>query len=357
MRKKALAMLVIVFLISLSYVLATFEKGRAEERAKNEVGVLEAPNECIQEIDYTSGEIICIHDVDEINDRERSSVVTREALAGATQEIQDNASVHEALSYEEVQIDDIPVLEVHSNDSTTKQLLLFLHGLGSTKERLLPLLSAYAKEGYFVVAIDAYNHGARISNAVYCDFWASVLITMKDLEYVIEYYDSCPGVNTEGFVLGGFSMGGVEVWAYVELGDHKPGAIIALSGICEYETWRPWVQDMLPNMWLKSWKDIVWAFPEMQTEAYTKEKYDVIRDMDVSRNLEDFVGIPIFCGVGSADKYFNDWKVGQIAQSITDSGNERVVFAAYEGVGHEITYEMIEDSISFLKENNEIGDF
>lgn len=258
---------------------------------------------------------------------------------------------YSGLCYSYFELDQVPILSVYKDDGEYKSLLIFLHGLGSKKESLLPVLSAYAEAGYYAVAIDAYDHGARCSSEIYCDMWAAVLLTVRDVDRVIGYFEDVPEVDTDHFVLGGFSMGSIETCVYAEIGEHDPSAIMSFSGLCEYDAWQPAVRTNLSYMWIEPWKSSVWAFTERQNPAYSYDKYDLIRSMDVTDNLSSFDGIPIFISIGDIDTYFCASNIKLVAETIEDSGNEKVTFVTYTNIGHELTEEMIEDSISFLSEN------
>ncbi len=281
-------------------------------------------------------QIVDIYDATQIDDAEHPEEIRAE---------------YTGLYYNYFTLGEVPVLSVHKYDGVNSPLLIFLHGLGSRKENLLPVLSAYADAGYYAVALDAYNQGARYSSEIYCDMWAAMLLTAKDIDSVIEYYMDIPEVDTSNFVLGGFSMGSVETWIYIETGNYSPAAIISFSGICEYKAWQPAVQEKLSYLWLKPWKNSVWAVPERQTQAYSFNKYKMIRSMDVSDNLNEFVSIPIFISIGENDTFFCASNVELVAKTIEDGGNEKITSITYANIGHKLTEEMIEDSISFLTKN------
>lgn len=61
-------------------------------------------------------------------------------------------------------LDTIPVLEYYQEDTTYKSLVFVQHGYQSTKEYGSDYLALQlARQGYFVVAVDAYKHGERIA--------------------------------------------------------------------------------------------------------------------------------------------------------------------------------------------------
>jgi dienelactone hydrolase len=281
----------------------------------------------------TEMEIVDIYNAVQPNESERAGDIRTE---------------YKELCYSYLTLDEMTVLSVYKNDGASGPLLVFLNGLGLEKESLLPILSAYAEAGYYVASIDAYDQGERTSNEIYCDMWAAVLITVRDVDRVIDYFEDVPGIDTDNFALGGFSMGGVETCVYAERGEHTPAALLVFSGVCEYDAWQQDVRSKLTYMWLKPWKSSVWAFPERQTPAYSLDKYKLIRSMDITANLEHFNSIPIFIGIGEGDTYFYPETIETVAETIQDSGNETVNFTVYADTGHELTEDMVQDSVIFL---------
>lgn len=292
---------------------------------------------------------VSIFDVAGVNSRLSSKKAVRVSALQATQEMREAMDEHEGLRYDQLQIDDIPVLEVYKDDGREKPLLIFLHGLGLGKDSLLSELSSYAEAGYYAVSMDAFNQGDRYSPLINCDNWAAMLITVNDVDRLVEYYGTVPQADADSFILGGFSMGGVEAWAYAEIGSYSPAALVTLSGVCEYGVWQDGVRRELPYGWLRPWKNTVWAFPEWQDSFYTKEKMSSITNLNITENLPSFQEMPVFISIGTDDAFFNANAAETVADTITDSGNDRVRFIEYEGVPHEITEQMIEDSIAFLQ--------
>lgn len=292
---------------------------------------------------------VSLFDVSRVNSRASSKTVVRASALQPTQEMQEAMNEHDGLRYESLQLGDIPVLEVYEDDGKEKPLLIFLHGLGLGKDSLLPVLTAYAEAGYYAVSMDAYDQGDRYSPLINCDSWAAVLITVCDVDRLIEYYETVPQADADSFVLGGFSMGGVEAWVYAEIGSHSPAALVTISGMCEYSVWQEWNRKELAYAWLRPWKNSVWAFPEWQDEFYTHEKISSITTLNITQNLRSFHDLPIFICIGTDDAFFNADNAESVADAIVNSGNDRVTFIKYDGVSHEITDQMIEDSIDFLE--------
>lgn len=296
-------------------------------------------------------ELISLYDVRAVSQRSRPMETTyRAGTLSWTWALMGTVMNHGSLCYDYIWLDDIPLLEVYKADGAQKPLLLLLPGLGHSKESLLPLLLAYAEAGYYAVAIDAFDQGERHNSAVVCDNWAAMLITVADIDQVLTYYKGISRADAENFVLGGFSIGAIASWAYVELGSYTPTALLTFSGVCDYDAWWPNVREKLPYLWLKPWMRSVWAFPEVQNETYTRRKYESIRALDISAHISEFENIPVFCTIGTEDKFFSCRNVKAVADQLVNSGNPYVDCIVYDGAAHEITEEMLTDSLEFLRQ-------
>ncbi|WP_058303109.1 alpha/beta hydrolase [Gorillibacterium timonense] len=116
-------------------------------------------------------------------------------------------------------VGDIPVLYLEPEiPASERKLVIFLTGLGGTKERQIPFLKEFAGRGYFALAFDNYRHGERgelplgdLVNQVFANMrkegWKilgqTVLDTQKVIDWAIDVLKVSPEVR-----MGGISMGG-----------------------------------------------------------------------------------------------------------------------------------------------------
>lgn len=291
---------------------------------------------------------VSLYSVELINARPRAKEATSTEVKAETWEMWGIMDWHKNLTYLNTQLGDIPLLEAYVDDGEEKPLLLFLHGLGEDKETVIETLSAFAEAGYHAVGVDAFDQGDRLTKYSSVDTWAAMLITVADVDPIIEYFQTVETVDTEHFVLGGFSMGAVEATAYLQLGSYKPAAILALCGMCQYDAWQVWQQEDLAHGWMSDWWGSVWTFPEWQESDYTGEKYKAILSMDISENLDRYADVPILCCVGTADKFFNAPNIEYVVGLIRGSGNQNAKCIVYPYGTHQITNRMRMDSIAFL---------
>ncbi len=291
---------------------------------------------------------VSLYSVELINSRPRAETATSTEVKAETWEMWGVMNWHKNLTYMNTQLGDIPLLEAYVDDGQEKPLLLFLHGLGEDKETIIEALSAFAEAGYHAVGVDAFNQGDRLLHNSSVDTWAAMLITVADVDPIIEYFRTAENVDAENFVLAGFSMGAVEATAYLQLGSYTPKAILALCGMCQYDAWQVWQQEDLAHGWLSDWWGTVWTFPEWQKSDYTGEKYKAILSMDISNNLNRYADVPILCCVGTADQYFNASNIAYVVGLVRGSGNKNAECIVYPFGTHQITNTMLMDSILFL---------
>ena len=292
---------------------------------------------------------VSLRTVDEINSRPRASTATTTEVRAETWEMWGVMNWHKNLTYMNTQLGDISMLEAYKDDGKEKPLLLFLHGLGDDKESIIDALSAFAEAGYHAVGVDAFDQGDRYSRFSSVDTWAAVLITVGDIDPIVEYYQTVENVDADRFVLGGFSMGAVEATAYLESGSYRPAAVLAFCGMCQYDAWQTWQQSNLAYGWMSSWWGTVWSYPENQERTYTGEKYESILSMDISNNLASFRDVPILFCIGTSDQYFNSSNIQYVANLIKGSGNADVKCLVYPFGRHKLTTRMLTDSIQFLR--------
>ena len=291
---------------------------------------------------------VSLYSVELYNNRPRAQEAVSTEVKPETWEMWGVMSWHKNLTYVDTQLGDIPLLEAYKDDGTEKPLLLFLHGLGDDKETVIETLSAFAEAGYHAVSVDGFDQGDRLSAWSSVDTWAAMLITVGDIDPIIEYYQTVENVDADNFVLGGFSIGAVEATAYLEIGSYRPEAVLAFCGMCQYDAWQVWQQENLAYGWLSSWWGTVWSFPEWQKSDYTGEKYKAILSMDISNNLDSFTDVPILCCIGTADQYFNAGNIQYVVNLIKGAGNPDAACVVYPFETHQITNRMVMDSVRFL---------
>ncbi len=262
-------------------------------------------------------------DVDRINNRTRRMAVTKTDTATSSQELSSIVGRYRSFTFNSFLLNDIPVLEVYQETGKTRPLVIILHGSCQSKEDMASFLVAFANAGYHAIAIDAYDHGERHDINMDCDIWASALITVADLDKVIRYYKTISGEDASKFALVGFSLGAVEATIYAETGKYKPGAIVALSGLCDTSIWQISKSGVVTNGWLTDQNGHTSCITKSQSEEYTSKKQQSYASLSASKNLDKLSGIPILCCAGTSDSFVKADAIQNIVkalQSYTEAG-------------------------------------
>ncbi len=119
-------------------------------------------------------------------------------------------------------LEKIPALIGHELDieaSVSNGTILFYHGLGASKETLLPEITRLAAAGFFVVAVDAVGHGSRWdptlkrlvdggSRAHPAAFLEIISNTAGEISALIDELQRRQWINQGRIGIAGVSMGG-----------------------------------------------------------------------------------------------------------------------------------------------------
>lgn len=111
----------------------------------------------------------------------------------------------------------IPALLVRPEREGSYPGALIQHGYGSSKEDLLPLVTALAGHGFVVLAPDAYGHGERFPSSgpnwmttITADYMIEILRhTVDDMGEALTMLQERSEVQPDSLLLGGFSLGAI----------------------------------------------------------------------------------------------------------------------------------------------------
>lgn len=115
-------------------------------------------------------------------------------------------------------IQDVPILEVVSNNGIHKPLplVIFYHGWRSSKELVLTQARKLAQKNIRVILPDAMNHGQRltdISSISSFTFWDSIQGNLAEFALIRDYYNDQKLIKDQKIGVGGYSMGGMTTGA------------------------------------------------------------------------------------------------------------------------------------------------
>jgi len=148
----------------------------------------------------------------------------------------------------------VPALLHLPLEGPTQSLVLFLHGLGGSKDDARLLANMLCPNGIAVLAIDARGHGerkqadARLIEADLNRFRQTVIDTIVDNRRALDYVASRTDFNPDRIVLVGVSMGGIfgSILSAVELRIDAAALLVAGGrwDILFRDSQRPEVRDL-----------------------------------------------------------------------------------------------------------------
>jgi dienelactone hydrolase len=139
-----------------------------------------------------------------------------------------------ALIVRDRRIGGITTLEVFQDDGEpNKPLVILYHGWTGKKDDCVPWGSELARNGFFAVSADAYNHGARRQANRFVMISDTIMKTAGEVNTIIEAYADRADVDATRTGLAGISMGGGVALYYLTMADRRIRA--ALSSITSPE--------------------------------------------------------------------------------------------------------------------------
>lgn len=224
------------------------------------------------------------------------------------------------LSVRKLEIDGIPLYEGKKDDGELKPLVIQLHGGGWHKDFDFATCVAH-DENVCAVAIDCSGCGESQDGPIQAP--AAWMETVKDIDTLIEYYNTIPDVDATNFGLIGYSMGGNISEYYTIYGKYKPTAIcLENAGSDLTDTGAAWDCFNKGRSGLKA----IWTEEQLQnfTTATAPLSYP-----------EYFKDIWVYMCVGELDDTHSPAKMEEFKNAIEALGSRKVVYHLFKGVGHE----------------------
>lgn len=238
-----------------------------------------------------------------------------------------NDYTSQGYSVRKLEIDGIPLYEVKKDDGKLKPLVIQIHGGGWHKDLYTP--TEMATENVCVVSIDCAGSGESQDGPLQAP--AAWMETVKDIDVLIEYYNTLPDVDAKNFGLTGFSMGGNISEFYTIYGKYKPTAICIENASAdtthEGSSWDCFNkgQNGLTPIWVE---EEMWEF----TSAIAPMNHP-----------ECFKDILMYICVGDLDDVHSPDKMEEFKNAVAALGNDKIVFRRFEGVEHAITQSWIDN--------------
>ena len=238
----------------------------------------------------------------------------------------------ENMTIEHKFIDNVAIYEVHGNEGKQK-LLFLLHGQSSRKEEYLHDAVSYAEQGYYCVTLDLYACGERMLKDAVMSFEITAH-TGKDIDLLLDYYESTALADSGNFGIIGLSQGGSVAYWYAANGRRMPKALVVGSTTPDYNYF-------LDKSCIKDGKETgpVWN---------DKQIKDFIAANNPVNHMERFEKMPIMSGNSVDDKVVS-YKGSEEFEKKLCGKNKNLSFYYFDGLKHNVSESFIRNIPAFLK--------
>ena len=238
------------------------------------------------------------------------------------QEVFDIKNSYPSLTYSEMTINNIPVIEVYEDDNTVKPLAVVIHGLNGYKEANLYLLSRLAENGFFAISYDLYGFGERYSRMITLP--EIVVKSGKDIDVLVDYYKNNELIDTTNYGITSVSLGGLITYWIGAYANNKPAIIAPAASTPVFEN--------IYNEYLtKTAVDNYVACDSYLGYEQAMKLYSSITPMN---KKEEFMNMIVFAGHGKEDpliKYYDEY---YFIMDLKNSGHKDAELLLFENVGH-----------------------
>ncbi|MBU5668269.1 alpha/beta hydrolase [Peptoniphilus sp. MSJ-1] len=241
-----------------------------------------------------------------------------------------------------VEIAGNPALIVEPKTDEVVNTIVFYHGWGSCKENQIFRANIFASYGYRVILPDAQFHGERIQEEIdYEDEKVSANLLLRVIMHSIEESPSIFNYIKENYPGSEIAVAG-----------HSMGAITA-GGLYGFK--KDLKMAFIYNG-INNWEAMVKWLNNIRDEKSTK--YEVFRvdefflDMDPMNAGYLFKDRPMVLYNGAEDKVIDPEGQHSFVEKISCEyeKQELLEFKKFEDVPHQISTDMLEESIKFAKE-------
>ncbi|WP_025724528.1 alpha/beta hydrolase family protein [Acholeplasma granularum] len=233
-------------------------------------------------------------------------------------------------------LDGIPLTTYEIEDNKEKPLIYFFHGFSGNKDaNIMGRGEILANLGFYVVAIDAYMHGERMSHFEknrsnvkrYEDIIEIVIHTAHDAKHLFaKYFSKMPLIIKDSYHAYGVSMGSLTAF-YLGTIDTKLKMII---GIVPTPSFVEYYED----------KANMYGFNE---GFFYDRKIDYYKKIDPTYNYLKLKEKTIYMACGIKDEIVPNKYAIKLHEYLPESTIK------FYDTGHVSTDEMLKDSYSFLK--------
>ena len=234
----------------------------------------------------------------------------------------------------------IPYTIYNRDDRTRKPVLFFFHGLGSDRESgSMGRCEHLSELGYYVVAIDAYWHGERkkdiftnLSQAEKQKEVINIAIqTAKDALFLYRnYIKNMHDIFPYQVTAYGVSLGGTTAFYFATIMDEVKTVVSVLGSPSFVDFYK--------------YKQQKYHFEQDDTYKSNLNYYETI---DPLKHHQLLTNITLWMATGDKDMVVPNIFSKRLKELLINNNN--VIYRNYD-TAHESTYEMTQDSYSFLSE-------
>jgi dienelactone hydrolase len=237
----------------------------------------------------------------------------------------------------------VPAYAFYKKGNRAMPVVIFLHGLGGSKEQEGPRLRDLAARGFFVVAIDAYLHGERKVPGIFApgknlgnlgedySIWvhqSSVAHTARDVSKIIDALSARGDVDRSRIGVVGISMGSstcmVLAWR-----EPRISVVVGLIGAVDF------------------WYDVTKTPPGPEQDAKRKALSPRVRQLVASLNPQErktaIAPKALFLANGARDRGIDVRSIKAFVKELRPSYAhcpERLAFLEEPEAGHAVTDRM-----------------
>ena len=249
-------------------------------------------------------------------------------------------------------IDGIPVLLVYNLSSVIKDIIVIFHKLLENKESELAMAYRLATEGFFVVNVDMHGHGERWESYEDIGFYdfnnliRDCYFTAVDVNKILDYLKKCGTYNVSYENIGciGISIGAniALITGYL---DYNVKRIISVIGSLDWDT--PVKNNKYAHFRLYATDKEVIKYDEVKNDITKYHPLNHYKEMAHLPKILFLNGLLDMAIPYVSAKEFND----KMEKIYCNAGKSKLIKQkTYQRVGHNVTYNMIDDIISWLKE-------
>lgn len=218
--------------------------------------------------------------------------------------------------------------------------VIFYHGWSSNAKNQIFRASILAQYGYQVVLPEALNHGER-GNLDYMNFdivkekfLPTLMSNLKESSEVIDYVKNNLDIDTNHLYISGHSMGAITAGAVFSMNEDIKAAVV-FNGTLNWK----WLVYIIENLNDKKLSDEMKIIRESILKMNPMENIEKIKDRPIAMlngQLDNVVS------ADSQEEFYN--KALKIYEK-----KENIFFKKYENTYHQLTTQMLEDGLRFLK--------